>query len=157
MYIRRAEQKDLKKVDSLLSQVLEIHASIRPDIFISGTKKYTDEELLNIFKDDEKPVFVACDESDEVLGYAFCIFKQQPFSTNMHQFKTLYIDDLCVDEKARGKHAGKTLYHYVLDYAKKHGCYDVTLNVWEGNDKARKFYEHMGLKVKETQMEVILK
>ena len=42
------------------------------------------------------------------------------------------------------------------DYAREQGCYDVTLNVWEGNDNARAFYEKMGMFVKETQMETIL-
>lgn len=156
MNIRRAEEKDLEQVKKLLSEVLEIHARIRPDIFISGTTKYTNEELLQIFKDDERPVFVATDENDQVLGYAFCKFERQPFSTNMKDFKTLYIDDLCVDQTARGKGVGKSLYDYVCSFAKSNGCYDVTLNVWEGNDNARAFYERMGLKVKETTLEHIL-
>ena len=37
----------------LLSEVLELHAKLRPDIFISGTTKYTREELTNIFQNDE--------------------------------------------------------------------------------------------------------
>lgn len=154
--VRRAEIKDIDKVSILLSEVLELHAKLRPDIFISGTTKYTREELTNIFQNDETPVFVAID-NDEVVGYAFCVIKKQPFSTNMVDFKTLHIDDLCVDENCRGKHIGTILYKYVLEYAKSIGCYDVTLNVWEGNDNARAFYEKVGMFVKETQMEVILK
>lgn len=42
MLIRRAEEKDIPKVIELLNQVLELHAVIRPDIFISGTTKYTE-------------------------------------------------------------------------------------------------------------------
>ena len=148
--------KDIDKVSMLLSEVLELHAKLRPDIFISGTTKYTREELTNIFQNDETPVFVAID-NDEVVGYAFCVIKKQPFSTNMVDFKTLHIDDLCVDENCRGKHIGTILYKYVIEYAKSIGCYDVTLNVWEGNDNARAFYEKVGMFVKKTQMEVILK
>ena len=40
--------------------------------------------------------------------------------------------------------------------AKRLGCYEVTLNVWEGNDKAIAFYDSLGMKVKEYQMELIL-
>ena len=43
--IRRAESRDLDKTLKLLGEVLELHAKIRPDIFISGTTKYTREEL----------------------------------------------------------------------------------------------------------------
>ncbi|MBC6713301.1 GNAT family N-acetyltransferase [Treponema sp. Marseille-Q3903] len=156
MNIRRAEKKDTGKILKLLGEVLEIHSKIRPDIFISGTTKYTENQLAEKFNDDKKPVFVATDDNDEVLGYVFCIFLEQPFSTNMHQFTTLFIDDLCVDQNARGRQIGKKLYQHVLKFAKEKGCYDVTLNVWEGNDNARAFYEKMGMFVKETQMEVIL-
>ena len=39
---------------------------------------------------------------------------------------------------------------------KRMGCYEVTLNVWAGNTSAEKFYEKMGMKTKERQMEYIL-
>ena len=71
--IRRAESRDLDKTLKLLSEVLELHAKIRPDIFISGTTKYTREELQAIFDNDQTPVFVAADDSGEVVGYAFCV------------------------------------------------------------------------------------
>ena len=95
-------------------------------------------------------------ENGVVEGYAFCILKNQPFSTNMVQFSTMFIDDLCVDENFRGKGAGKALFDFVKKEASSRGCYDVALNVWEGNDSARAFYEKLGMKVKETQMELIL-
>ena len=154
--IRRAEEKDIKKIMDLLSQVLEIHAKIRPDVFVSGTTKYTDAELLQMFEDDQNPVYVAVDEKDQVVGYAFCKLRQQPFSNNMVQFKSLFIDDLCVDQQARGQHIGESLFEYVKNEAKQMGCYEVTLNVWTGNTSAEKFYEKMGMKTKERQMEYIL-
>ena len=154
--IRRAEEKDIKKVMDLLSQVLEIHAKIRPDVFVSGTTKYTDAELLQMFEDDQNPVYVAVDEKDQVVGYAFCKLRQQPFSNNMVPFKSLFIDDLCVDQEARGQHIGESLFEYVKSEAKQLGCYEVTLNVWAGNTPAEKFYEKMGMRTKERQMEYIL-
>ncbi len=153
--VRKAEDRDSDKVMTLLSEVLELHAKLRPDIFISGKTKYTRKELHGIFADEETPVFVAADDNDDVMGYAFCVIKQPPFSTNMKLVKTLYIDDLCVDENCRGQHVGTILFDYVKQFAKSQGCYDVTLNVWEGNN-ARKFYDKMGMFVKETQMEIVL-
>ena len=154
--IRRADSRDIDKTMKLLGEVLELHAMLRPDIFISGTTKYTRGELQAIFDNDQTPVFAAIDGSGEMVGYAFCVMKRQPFSTNMHDFSTLYIDDLCVDENCRGQHVGTLLFEHVKHYAKEQGCHDVTLNVWEGNDNARRFYEKMGMFVKETQMEIIL-
>lgn len=154
--IRRAAEKDIKRIGELLSQVLELHAKIRPDIFISGTTKYTDTEISQMFKEDDKYIYVAVDMNDAAVGYAFCELRHQPFSNNMVPFTSLFIDDLCVDEKNKGQHIGKRLFDYVKEEAVKMGCYEVTLNVWEGNDSAKAFYERMGMRVKETQMEIIL-
>ena len=156
MKIRNAQPKDSEKIINLLQQVLDLHAKIRPDIFIPGTTKYTPEELTGILNDEEKPVYVAVDDNDSVLGYAFCQIKEQPFSTNMIPFKSMFIDDLCVDSTCRGQHIGEQLFDYVKAQAKKIGCYEVTLNVWAGNTGAERFYEKMGMKTKERMMEYIL-
>ena len=154
--IRRAVEKDIPGLDKLLYQVLEVHHSGRPDIFKADTKKYTDEQLKEILKDDSKPIFVAVDENNNVLGYAFCILQQHLNDNVLTDIKTLYIDDLCVDENTMGKHIGQNLYEFVLDYAKKIGCYNVTLNVWSCNESSIKFYEKQGLKPQKIGMEKIL-
>ena len=156
MNIRKAEEKDIPRIIELLGQVLQIHADIRPDIFIPGTTKYTVCELRELLKNEAKPVYVAINEADVCLGYAFCQLKEQPFSNNMIQFRSLFIDDLCIDKHARGQHIGECLFEYVKQEAKKLGCYEVTLNVLTGNTSAEKFYEKMGMKTKERQMEYIL-
>ena len=156
MKIRNAEDKDVNGVLELLSQVLEIHAELRPDIFISGTTKYSEEELFSIFKDNDRRTFVAVDDDDNVLGYAFCEIKKNN-SQNLVPFTTLYVDDLCVDKDYRGKGIAKSLFEYVKSQAAEFGCYDITLNVWDGNDVAKAFYEKVGMKPKSTQMEYILK
>ena len=155
MNIRRATPGDLTAVNKLLLQVLTVHHNGRPDLFKAGTKKYTDEELLAIFADDTRPVFVA-EENGEVTGYAFCVFQRQVDNNILTDVKTLYIDDLCVDESKRGAHVGSALYRHVLAYAKENGCYNLTLNVWACNESALKFYERMGLTPQKIGMEQIL-
>ena len=153
--IRRATEFDMEDLDRLLYEVHKVHSDARPDIFKIGGKKYTDSELRAIIADDKRPIFVA-EESGRVLGYAFCIYKQFVDDNSLTDIKTLYIDDLCVDETARGLHIGKRLYEYVLDYASHHGFYNVTLNVWADNTGAVKFYEKLGLRVQKIGMEKIL-
>lgn len=153
--IRRAVQSDLEILDKLLYEVHKVHSDARPDLFKPGAKKYTDEELKEIIQDDLRPIFVA-EKEGTVLGYAFCVHQQHINNNNMTDVKTLYIDDLCVDENARNEHVGSTLYRYVLDYAKDHGYYNVTLNVWADNVNAVKFYEKLGLKIQKIGMEKIL-
>ena len=156
MKVRRAQEKDMERIDALLMQVERIHHEGRPDLFRVGRKKYTDEELRELIHDDSRPILVAADEKDAVMGYAFCIFQQYQNHNIMTDIKTLYIDDLCVDETIRGRHVGRTLYDSVLEFARQNGCYNVTLNVWSCNESAMKFYEACGLKPQKVGMEVIL-
>lgn len=155
MKIRTAEAKDTEKILDLLSQVLELHAAIRPDIFIPGTTKYTHEELAEMFTDENRRIYVAADENDNVIGYAFCEIRQNR-RENMVPFKSFYIDDFCVDAAARGSHVGQTLFEHVKREAAAMGCYEISLNVWSGNDTARKFYDKMGFTEKSATMEYIL-
>ena len=154
--VRRAERKDAAAIIKLLEQVNLVHAKGRPDIFKVATK-YTTEELIAIIEDDKTPVFVYEDEDGNVLGHAFTIVQQAPEDHNLlKSIKTLYVDDICVDEAARGKHIGKELYEHVVRFAKSGGFYNVTLNVWECNPGAKKFYEAMGMSVQRTGMEIII-
>lgn len=159
MQIRRAAVRDLPGVANLLEQVLDIHHDGRPDLFRANTRKYTDWELEAIFVDDSRPVFVAVDDdapAGEILGYAFCVHQQHVDDNVLTSIRTLYIDDLCVDEAARGKHVGSALYRHVVAYARESGCYNVTLNVWATNEPALHFYERMGLRPQKIGMEAIL-
>ncbi|MDE6028992.1 MAG: GNAT family N-acetyltransferase, partial [Clostridiales bacterium] len=130
--IRKAMSADIERIDCLLFQVHKVHSDARPDLFVAGTKKYTDEQLSQILKDETKPIFVAV-QNGIVLGYAFCVLINNDAEPSHTDIKTLYIDDLCVDSTCRGKGLGKLLYEYVIEYAKKCGCYNVTLNVWADN------------------------
>ena len=156
MEIRRATAADIEGIDKLLYQVNMVHHNGRPDLFKAGGRKYTDEQLLALLADDTRPVFAAVDEEGHVLGYAFCILQQHPDDNILTDIKTLYIDDLCVDENIRGQHIGRRLYEYVKRYAKETGCYNLTLNVWACNESARKFYERCGLVPQKYGMETIL-
>lgn len=154
--IRRGAERDLPVINRLLYQVCKVHSDARPDLFKPGAKKYNDEELKEILADDSRPVFVA-ERDGEVLGYAFCISRQYVDNNHLTDIKTLYIDDICVEEAARRGHVGRALYEYVLAYAREQGFYNVTLNVWADNPDAVKFYEAMGMRIQKIGMEIILK
>lgn len=153
--IRLAKEKDISKMGDLLSQVDLVHHKGRPDIFKIG-KKYSDDELRILLKDESRPILVFTDEKDEVLGYCFCIIQQHINNSVLTDIKTLYIDDLCVDENCRGKHIGKALYEAAVDLAKEKECYNLTLNVWSCNSSAMEFYKSMGLVPQKVGMEKIL-
>ena len=156
MTVRRALEKDIPGILNLLVQVDMVHHNGRPDLFKGPATKYNAEELKQIIADDTTPVFVYVDDKEYVCGHAFCIHKQEKDNSVLTNIKTLYIDDICVDEKKRGQHVGKTLYEYVLEYARANGVYNITLNVWTCNPGAMKFYEALGLVPQKIGMEMIL-
>lgn len=152
--VRTATTKDIKRIIEMLHQVNMVHHEIRPDLFKPHTTKYNEQELEQMLYDDSKPIFVFDD--GEVEGYAFCQITEVRDHQLLEDIKTLYIDDICVDERARGKHVGTALYEHVYNYAKAIACNNITLNVWEGNTPALNFYQRMGMKVQKTTMETII-
>ncbi len=156
MKIRHAMQGDAERLGILLYQVQKIHSDARPDIFKTGSKKYTSDELCEIITDKNRPILVAVDEKGNIVGYVFCIFETMKNSQNLLDRKTLYIDDLCVDESHRGKHIGSALYDRVVALARENACDSITLNVWKLNESAMRFYEKCGLSALKITMEKIL-
>ena len=152
--IRKAEIRDIGGLIRLLYQVDAVHHGIRPDLFKANTPKYDEHGLAAILTDERKPIFVYDDGG--VVGHAFCQVIEVRDHRLLQDIKTLYIDDICVDEQQRGRHIGQALYEHVRDYARSIGCYNITLNVWEGNDSAYHFYKSMGMRVQKTGMETIL-
>ena len=120
MLVRRAEIKDIEKINELLLQVAMVHHYGRPDLFKANCRKYKNDELVEIAKDDNRPIFVAEDDG-VVMGYAFCVITDRKDDNVLTDMKNLYIDDLCVDENMRDKHIGTVIYDYVKKYAKEIG------------------------------------
>lgn len=154
MTIRRAEKKDVPRILMLLTQVVNIHHAGRPDLF-GSVVKYTEKDLLKLFADDKKPVFVAVDEDDVVTGYVFLVL-QKAKGHHMVPHKTLYIDDLCVDKELRGHETGRALYEHALQFARLNGCHNVTLHAWALNEDAVGFYRHLGMQTQYTSLETVL-
>lgn len=157
MKIRRAAKQDIPALNRLLHQVLMVHHNGRPDLFKPDCTKYTDAELELLLACEERPVFAAfTEDTGRMLGYAFCMLEVYKGNNIQTDRKTLYIDDICVDEQARGQHVGTALYEHAVAYARQQGCYHVTLNVWECNPDAMTFYQAVGMKPYKTSMEMIL-
>ena len=153
--VRRAEKRDIPALMKLLAQVNRVHYDGRPDLF-KLTTKYTEDELAGILENDRTPVFVCEDGAGCILGHGFCMLQRPENTRLLHDNLTLYIDDICVDETARGQQVGRAIYEHILSFARSCGCYNVTLNVWTCNPGAMRFYEALGMEPYKVGMETIL-
>ena len=156
MSIRLAQPKDIPDLLSLLEQLLSVHHQARPDIFKEEGSKYSGQDLENLMMQEQTPIFVYENSYGQILGHLFVTIKEVTDNPVLQPIKTLFIEDLCVDQAARGQKIGDQLYQFAVSYAKEIGCYNLTLNVWNDNEGALRFYQRQGMKPQETVMETII-
>ncbi|WP_346962231.1 GNAT family N-acetyltransferase [Clostridium sp.] len=65
-------------------------------------------------------------------------------------------DDFCVKASKQKKGIGRLLFEYIVDYAKTEEALSLQLIVWEFNKDAIKFYESLGMSVRNRRMELNL-
>ena len=153
--VRRAIPDDYKTIGRLLAEQVKMHRNGRPDIFKGSKGKYTYDDFCELLSDPEVVIFTAvCGEA--VAGYLICCIIEKKGEPILNDMTSLYLDDLCVGEDYRGTGAGKALMCAAEEHAKSIGCHNVTLNVWEFNENAREFYEHLGYGTQKRQMEKVL-
>ena len=150
--IRKADVKDYEAIGRILYQVNALHAKGRPDIFIEGTKKFSDEELKEILKGSSQEFYVY-EIDNEICAYVCVEIHEYEKCESRYERKELYIEDLCVDEKYRRQGIASKLLDYVVELGRNKGCTYLTLNVWDFNEGARIFYEKEGFSPLKTIME----
>lgn len=96
MIIRKARMEDRLGIERLLKEVNNLHQKLRPDIFIENAIKYNEEQFNALISNGATPIFVAVDEDGNVLGHLFCQVRDYADVAVYKDFKTLFIDDLCV-------------------------------------------------------------
>ena len=87
-------------------------------------------------------------------GHAFCIHKQILGDHVLTDIRTLYIDDICVDEACRGQGVGKALYAALERISKAqnitnlYACIGVPVRADEHlTDNSADFHAHMGYRL----------
>lgn len=154
--IRPARADDAPRMLELLEYICALHNGIRPDLFKAGKSKYNTDGIAELIADESRRIFVAVDEDDRVLGYVICILIDHTKDSARCPNTELYIDDLCVDESCHREGIGDKLFKRAKAEAETLGCHNLTLNVWEGNDNALRFYEKHGMRIQKREMEIIL-
>lgn len=150
MEIRKAEEKDSKRIVELLEYIFLLHFNNRKDLF-EGFSKYDIKQVNELINHKDYYIIVAVEES-YVIGYA--ISKKINARNNK---VVLYIDDLCVDENYQHLGVGKELMNYVKEYAVENNYDRIELNVWEFNSRAYEFYKSLGYNTQRREMEIVLK
>lgn len=119
--------RDLAEYERLLDQVVATEDDVRRELF------------------GEKSVIraVVAWEDDKPVGFALYFFNFSTFLTR----RGLYLEDLYVTPKCRGKGYGKQLMRHLARVAKQEGCGRFEWSVLDWNEPAIGFYESLGATV----------
>ncbi|MEO9309071.1 MAG: GNAT family N-acetyltransferase [Nitrososphaera sp.] len=93
--------------------------------------------LKKLSKNPNHIIFVAV-QGDRIIGSTTLLVEQKFIHGGG---KVGHIEDVVVDARHQGKGIGEMMIKYVLDYAKKQGCYKTILDC---DDKVKPFYEKLG-------------
>lgn len=154
--IRRAQQKDAKRLCELLETIAQLHHEGRPDIYGAGGAKYNIEDVEKKIKNKEEIILVAVNDDDEVMGYTMSKIIDVKENGILLGYRKMYIDDVCVDSAFRKLGIGKKLMEATKLEAEKADCHIAELNVWAFNENAINFYKSCGMTVQRMYMEYVL-
>ena len=153
--IRKAEIKDFNKVHRLIMQVHKLHVKERTDIY-KDVDPMNFEEFKNELSNSNN-IYLVAQLENKIVGICFSQIKEISNNRIMKDRKILNIGDICVDEKYQRNGIGKKLYNQIVQIAKEKNIHNVELMVWNFNKNAIKFYENLGMNVKNLKFEQKIK
>lgn len=112
----------------------------------SSSNPPTGEALQRIIESDSAQILIAEDENGEILGTMTLIIFQIPTGIRA------WIEDVVVDNSARGKGIGKKLNLAALELAKQAGAKTVDLTSRPARQEANQLYRSIGFAERETNV-----
>ncbi|MBT3570465.1 MAG: GNAT family N-acetyltransferase [Opitutae bacterium] len=104
-----------------------------------------ESDLTNIVDSESTKLFLAIDE-DGVFGMLSLVLFR--ISTG----RKAWVEDVVVDEKARGRGVGKLLTEHAIQVAREHGAHSVDLTSRPSREAANALYQRVGFEQRETNV-----
>ncbi len=152
--IREARFEDCAQILELLTQLQEMHAVSRPDIFKEGQVVMGENDFENILSDSDRIIYVA-EMGNRLIGMVEIEFKEV-LNPILVRRKVGIIDSIIVEKEMRNQGFGGLLFEEAKKAAENRGVESLELNVWGFNESAIQFYEKSGMKILRTTMELKL-
>ena len=102
-------------------------------------------DLRNIVDSESTKLFLAIDE-DGVFGMLSLVLFRIPTG------RKAWVEDVVVDEKARGRGVGKLLTEHAIQVAREHGAHSVDLTSRPSREAANALYQRVGFQKRETNV-----
>ncbi|UCC89629.1 MAG: GNAT family N-acetyltransferase [Anaerolineales bacterium] len=132
MRIRPATKDDALAAVDLMTQLAEYAG----EIVDAGVE----DRFRTMLELPQHAIFVAEDERGLAVGLLSASLRW----TLWHAGPCMIIEELIVDEEARGQGVGRALIQAALDWARGQGCSEVEVSTEQANVKAQAFYRQLG-------------
>lgn len=133
-------------LERVTPQVVEAFARLIPQLS-SSSPPPTDQELQAMVDAEANDVLVALDTvTGEVLGSLTLVTFRIP--TGMRA----WIEDVVVDDAARGRGVGEALNSFALDRARSRGAKTVDLTSRPTREAANRLYQRMGFELRNSNL-----
>lgn len=149
--IRKADLGDLESLLPVYEEGDRFHREALPHIF----KKPEDtphikEYLASLIANPMARVFLAvrtentASQANHIIGLLIALIRQTPELAIFVPRRYVMIDNLIVASEFRRQGAGEALMEAAEEWACTEGAREIELNVWEFNQNAILFYDHLG-------------
>ena len=134
--IRRGKKEDLARVLELIKELAEFE---RAPHEVTNTVERLEEDGYGPY-----PVFgfFVAESDDTIIGLSLYYWRYSTWKG-----KRLYLEDIIVTEKERGKGAGKLLFDRTMKKALEENCTGMMWQVLDWNKPAINFYKKYGSKL----------
>lgn len=150
--IREMNLNDYEDVRILVKQIHELHLSNRPDIYNDG-ESFPKEYFEKVLSDANNLNYVYV-KSKKIVGVLNATLQHTNPLPIIKPRTYYFIENIVVDKNHRRKGIAKKLFNYLTLKAKENNIDSIELNVWSFNTEAIKFYESMGMNIKNIRMEI---
>lgn len=144
-----ATLNDREAVNALAREVHAMHVQWRPDIYEMPGELYPQDRFLEAVRN--RSLYVAKIHGVTV-GYVSLKIRDYDWPGVVRR-KVMLVDEICVEETARGQGIGRAIMEDVHALAKAFGCTDLQLGVYPQNDAAVAFYQKCGFSIRSIDMQ----
>jgi len=132
-------------VGEVTDELVEAMARLVPQLSSSSPPPGR-EELVDIVQAPATDLFVATDDDGRILGTATLVTFRIPTG------RRAWIEDVVVDDAARGLGVGGMLTRAMVDRADELGCTTVDLTSRPSREAANRLYQREGFELRETNV-----
>lgn len=152
LIIRDAVPEDFSICERWESSLHQMHAQARPDLFRATEHPLSLSEFMENLGNSQRLCLIA--EIEGVpAGMCSITLRPAPASPLLLGKKSAHVEDLFVEPSFRGRGVASALIREGEFRSRAWGAKSLSLLVWPFNQEAVRFYEHMGMQVRNISLE----